>query len=93
MDHGLKRGKTYKVFLVEEDDDGRERVVRFLARDVTLETMPKYYGTFTSTTTSPIFGTNTPVEHEMEVTLKVVPSEKGTWYTIENFSEEDDEDA
>ena len=79
-------GKQYKVFLVEVDDEDRERVLSGLAGHCEIEVEPQYAEVH-SEFMGPVarFVTSTDVT----CTLKLVPREDGTYFRIEDFSESD----
>lgn len=79
--------KRYKVFLVEEDDDDRERVIRFLVDKIVFETDPNYGDVYSDT--PPIvnrYSSSTKYTVEMELVA-------GTSFTFEEYGEEYDEDS
>lgn len=73
-------GKQYKVFLVEVDDEDRERVLSGLVQHCEIEVEDIHSG-FMGTVAR--FVTSTDVT----CTLKLVPREDGTYFTIENYSD------
>lgn len=85
----LPENKQYKLFLVEVDDDDRERVLSGLTETVSIDT--KYFYDipnvlYSSRTT---YGGVARVEYTLEIQLK--PRPDGTYFIIENFMEENDE--
>lgn len=84
-------GREYKLFLVEVDDEDRERVLsgRVSRCEITVE--PEYADVRVDELicSAAIFKTSETVT----VNLNLVPSENGTYFEIVNFKEEDDEDA
>lgn len=78
--------KRYKVFLVEEDDDYRERVISGLAGSVQIKNEPDYSDVRVDEMlcSAHIFKTRDNVS----ITLEMVPRENGTYFTIEDFSNE-----
>lgn len=89
VDNYIKAGKTYKVFLVEEDDDLRERVISARSRDLKIDYEPNYDDVVVDQLlcASKIFKTGETVT----MTLELVPRADGIFFTIENFLEEDAE--
>jgi hypothetical protein len=76
-------GKTYKVFLVEEDDDLRERVVSALSRDIVID----YEAEFTDLLCDDrMFARCMHHADHYTITIKLCPREDGTYITVEDFS-------
>lgn len=86
MNNVMLNGR-YKVFLVEEDDDDRERVVSGLVEVVEIVSEPTYGNVYSDITTAPImtFLDST----ETTLTLKLVP---GTKLMFEDFTDEEEEE-
>lgn len=81
--------KRYKVFLVEEDDDDRERVLSGLVEHVDIVSEPFYNDVRVDYSD---FAVKRFLSHEeVTMTLRMVPRADGTYLIIENFAEEDDE--
>lgn len=81
--------KEYKLFLVEVDDDNRERVLAGRASSCEITTKPEYADIHSGHSD---FAVSTfKVSEEVTLTLNMVPSPDGTYFRIENFAEEDDE--
>jgi hypothetical protein len=78
-------GKQYKVFLVEVDDEDRERVLSGLVQHCEIAVDPQWENVHSEYYSAPVrsFVTNTDVT----VTLKLRPREDGTYFTIENYSD------
>ena len=78
-------GKEYKLFLVEELDTNRERVLagRVSRCEITVE--PEYSDVHTDFSNYPMRRYRT--SETVTVTLNLVPSEDGTYFRIEDFSE------
>lgn len=83
-------GKRYKVFLVEEDDDDRERVMSGLTDNIHVEQDVNYADVPVDALldSAKIFRGGVKVT----LTLNLIPNADGTYFVIENFLEEDDED-
>ena len=79
--------KTYKLFLVEVDDDDRERVLSGLVRGVEINYNPQWTDIITAESYLPVnrFMSSTDVDMKMNM----VPRDDGTVFTIENFNEEE----
>lgn len=77
-------GKIYKLFLVEVDDDNRERVLAGKAVGVKMAVDHNYADIESGYGPVGRFITETQVT----VTMKLVPDENGTYFRIEDFSEE-----
>ena len=90
-DISLDTNKTYKVFLVEVDDDNRERVVSGLVRRVVIEEVPHYDNVLVDSASHPVSVFQTGAD--VTWTLEMMPFEDGVWARIEDFSnqEEDEE--
>lgn len=82
--------KEYKLFLVEVDDEDRERVLagRVSRCEITVE--PEYSDVHVDFVDYPL--TRYMASEDVTITLKMVPSPDGTYFRIENFNEEDDEE-
>lgn len=82
-------GKEYKLYLVEIDDEDRERVLegRVSRCEITVE--PEYTDIHTDYSFSPV--ARYVAREDVTVTLNLVPSPDGTYFTITNFAKEDDE--
>lgn len=80
-------GKTYKVFFVEVDDEDRERVLFGLADEIVIDTNVEYDRVYSENYMEPVhrFISKTDVT----CTLKLLPRDDGTYFTIENFMEEE----
>lgn len=83
-------GKEYKLFLVEVDDEDRERVLagRVSRCEITVE--PEYSDVHVDFADYPMHRYRT--SETVTVTLNLVPSENGTYFRIENFAEEPQEE-
>jgi hypothetical protein len=79
-------GKQYKVFLVEVDDEDRERVLSGLVQHCEIAVDPQWENVHSEYYSAPVRSFMTNID--VTVTLKLRPREDGTYFTIENFSEE-----
>lgn len=91
MDSIIKHDKVYKVFLVEEDDDDRERVLSALTNNIQVDYEPDYGDIDMLLDSVKIFKT----QDNYTLTIKLIPRLDGTYITVEDFSvgnepEEDD---
>ncbi len=86
---GPVRGKEYKVFLVEVDDDDRERVLSGRVSHVEIKTEPQW-------TTVRVESEYLPVGRFLEstdttITMKMIPmDERGNVFILENFLDEEE---
>jgi hypothetical protein len=82
-------GKEYKLFLVEVDDEDRERVLSARVGRCEITVEPDYADIHVDSllNSARIFKTSETVT----VTLNLVPSVDGTYFKVENFMEEDEE--
>lgn len=85
-----KAGTEYKVFLVEVDDEDRERVLQGRVRAVEITNDPVYDSIHVDDmlSSAKVFKT----EDDVTMTLKMVPSENGTYFTMVNFMEDEEEE-
>ena len=76
------------MYLVELDDDNRERVLKAEVENVVIEQNPQYDTMFSSDSTTPL----RVYQSSMGITLKadIVPNREGTAFVMENFNEEED---
>lgn len=81
-------GKIYKVFLVEEDDDDRERVLAGRCRAVEITTQPNWADIHSDYSQYPVASYVTHTD--MTMTLEMVPHSDGTLFRIEDFSVSDE---
>ena len=83
-------GTIYKLFLVELDDDNRERVLSCKVKNLEFESTPEYDDIqIDDLLDSPkIYRTSTKTTLELEL----VSSEDGNLFRIEDFLEEDEEE-
>lgn len=90
MDNYIKHNKVYKVFLVEEDDEDRERVLSALTNHIEVAYEPDYADIHSGDmlTAAKIFRT---ADH-YTLTIKLIPRMDGTYMTIEDFSRATEED-
>lgn len=84
-------GKEYKLFLVEVDDEDRERVLSGRVNRCEITVEPEYSYVHTDYSNYPMARYRT--SETVTVTLNLVPSPDGTYFRIEDFNymEEDDE--
>jgi hypothetical protein len=76
----LKTAKVYKVFLVEEGDDDRERVITGLTKNIEIKCDPQYDDDIMA-----VHRYQTSADYT--VVLDMIPREDGTVFTMENFNE------
>lgn len=76
--------KAYKVFLVEEGDDLRERVISATSKNIQIDYEPVYEDIDTLLCSSKIFKT----DEKITLTIELAKREDGSYYTVENFYEE-----
>jgi len=81
--------KRYKIFIVEEDDDERERVLSGIAQTVSIDT--KYNDI--DLMGDDITVLRMPHINGATITLDMVPNADGSIMRYENFNEEEDIDA
>src|SRR5690349_8939413 len=82
-------GKRYKMYLVEVDDDDRERVLSARVDNIQLEVVPNYSEVMIDYSTAPV--ARYVDSWGATVTMNMVPNEDGTIFRVENFNEEDEE--
>lgn len=82
-------GREYKLFLVEVDDEDRERVLsaRVVRCEITVE--PEYSDVYTDFSNYPMSRYRT--SEDVTATLKLAPKPDGTYFEIVDFSKEDEE--
>lgn len=83
-------GKEYKLFLVEVDDEDRERVLAGRVNRCEINVEPEYADIHTDYSLIPVKQYRT--SETVTVTLNLVPSANGTYFTIENFAKEEGEE-
>lgn len=90
INHGLVpvSGKEYKLFLVEVDDDNRERVLAGRVTSCEINVEPEYADVHVGYADYPVARYKSH-EH-VTITMNMVPS-NGTYFTIEDFREDEDE--
>lgn len=83
-------GKNYKLFLVEVDDEDRERVLSGLVGDCEITVEPEYADIRTDMllNSARIFKTSETVT----IKMKMVQRADGTYFEIVDFSKEDEEE-
>lgn len=86
MDIAPTPGKIYKLFLVELDDDNRERVIAGRVANIEMTHEPVYEDVYSISGLIHKFMS----EDNITITMKMIPSGDGTYFTIENFMEEDE---
>lgn len=84
-------GKEYKLFLVEVDDEDRERVLSGLVRGCEITVEPEYSDMYTDFSNYPVARYRTC--EDVTATLKLVPREDGTYFEIVDFSKEDEDEG
>lgn len=83
-------GKQYKVFLVEVDDDDRERVLSGLAGSIEIDRQEEHQDIYSYDG----FISRIPAVEKVVLNIVLQQRYDGTYFTIENFNDiEDDEDA
>lgn len=83
-------GKEYKLFLVEVDDEDRERVLVGRVSHCEINVEPEYSDIHTDYSNYPMARYRT--SETVTVRLNLVPSPDGTYFTIENFAKEEGEE-
>jgi hypothetical protein len=83
-------GKTYKFFLVEVDDDDRERVIAGQVSQIQIESEVNYGDIRVDDLLDSVRVFSDSVTYTL--TANLVPSDDGTYFRIENFLEEEDDD-
>ena len=78
-------GKEYKLFLVEVDDEDRERVLSARVGRCEITVEPEYSDVYTDFSNYPM--TRYRTREDVTVTLNLVPSENGTYFEIVDFTE------
>lgn len=76
--------KTYKVFLVEEDDEDRARVIAGRAKVVEINTHANYDDVISDHSMSPVYRYQTHTDYTINLTLE--PDENGHYLHLENFN-------
>lgn len=84
----IDQNKQYKVFLVEVDDDDRERVIRGLVRGVEINVEPQYADIHTYDSFLPVRQFIESTTYTMNLTL--MPDENGKVLVFENFRDEEE---
>lgn len=82
--------KRYKVFLVEIDDDDRERVVSGVVEMAEITYEQDHQTIYSDATNYPV--ASYMMNPRATMTLKCVPKPDGTLFSIENFAEDDEDD-
>lgn len=83
-------GKEYKLFLVEVDDEDRERVLSGLVRRCEITVEPEYSDVHVDYSNYPMARFRTG--EDVTVTLELGPREDGTYFEIVDFSDKEDEE-
>lgn len=86
----LPENKEYKLFLVEVDDDDRERVLSGLAGSVVMDYEVEQDNIYSEYSMHPIKTIASIERVKLAIVLQRRPD--GTYFTIENFNEPVDED-
>lgn len=79
--------KRYKMYLVELDDEDRERVISGLVQDAEFESNIDYDNVEVDRLLDSVRIFSTPTS--MTVKFNLIPREDGTYFTVENFLEQD----
>lgn len=82
-------GKEYKLFLVEVDDEDRERVLAGRVSQCVIDVEPHYSDIHVDYSNFPVKRYRD--SETVTVTLNLVPSSDGTYFRIEDFSKEDND--
>ncbi len=83
-------GKEYKLFLVEVDDEDRERVLAGHVGWCEIKIEPEYADVRTDY--SDFVVSRFLTDEKVTMTLQLKKRENGTYFTIENFAETEEED-
>lgn len=83
-------GKEYKLFLVEVDDEDRERVLSARVRRCEITVEPECSDVHTDFSQYPMARYRT--REDVTVTLELGPREDGTYFEIVDFSREDEDE-
>lgn len=84
-------GKEYKLFLVEVDDEDRERVLSGRVNRCEITVEPEYSDVHVDYSNYPM--ARYRASETVTVTLNLVPSADGTYFEIVNFKEEDEDEG
>jgi hypothetical protein len=84
------RGKTFKVFFVEEDDDDRERVIEARVDNVTFNTDHEYADIMSDYSDYPVKRYVTSVRYTLEQMTLLPLDDEGHVLRIRDFMKEDD---
>jgi len=84
-------GKEYKLFLVEVDDEDRERVLSARVRRCEIKVEPQYDDVHVDYSNYPMARYRT--REDVTVHLELGPREDGTYFEIVDFSKEDEDEG
>lgn len=79
--------RRYKLFLVEEDDYDRERVISALVDVAEIIQEVDNYSMYTDYSAASVYSYDVPTSARMK--LNIVPRDDGTLFRVENFLEDD----
>ena len=82
-------GKEYKLFLVEVDDEDRERELSARVRRCEIKVEPEYSDVHVDYSNYPMARYRT--REDVTVTLELGPREDGTYFEIVDFSSDEDD--
>ena len=82
-------GQRMKVYFVETDDDDRERVISGVVENLKLDVERSYEEVYTDAFLTPV--NKYEISHGATLTARLVPSENGTLFKVENFMEEEEQ--
>lgn len=86
----LDQVKRYKLFLVEEDDDMRERVLSAKVRSFEIKHEPEYDDIHVDAS---ILAVNRfVVRDNVTLTLNLEPQQDGVVFRVEDFTKEDEDE-
>lgn len=84
-------GKRLKLFFVEMDDEDRERVLSCQVEYVTIEKDVEYADVMVGDYDKLVM--RFPESIECTLTAKIVQQDDGTFFRLETFTEEDEDDT
>lgn len=91
LSNALASGKRFKLFLVEEDDEDRERVIAARVDTAEIDVESEWADVHTEAFDFPVASFVTATRYTL--TIKLAPFEDGTMLRIENFGEEDEQES
>lgn len=86
---GPVQDKEYKLFLVETDDEDRERVIVGRVKCFTVDVEPEWIDIHSGYVDEPIHSFKG--SQKATATMDLVPNGDGTLFRIEDFTQEDEE--